>query len=135
MLTHNHLRSLPFELGSARRRARTYSFSGSERSVSNTPTPSDMDETSDMLKTEDELDELDELDKKDGDEVVPMMAESIVGKEIVDDELMATRFEIILSLVNYWLQLPKLFSLFSVNAASVFDWIKKSGRETGSLKN
>ena len=88
-----------------------------------------------MLKTEDELDELDELDKKDGDEVVPMMAESIVGKEIVDDELMATRFEIILSLVNYWLQLPKLFSLFSVNTASVFDWITKSGRETGSLKN
>ena len=88
-----------------------------------------------MLKTEDELDELDELDKKDGDEVVPMMAESIVGKEIVDDELMATRFEIILSLVNYWLQFPKFLSLCRVNVASVFDWIKKFCRETGSLKN
>ena len=54
-----------------------------------------------MLKTEDELDELDELDKKDGDEVPPMTAESIVGKEIVDDELMATRFEDKFSFVQY----------------------------------
>ncbi|XP_059087825.1 MYND-type zinc finger-containing chromatin reader ZMYND8-like isoform X1 [Tigriopus californicus] len=35
--------SLPFELGPVRRRTRTYSFSGSERSHSNTPTPSETD--------------------------------------------------------------------------------------------
>lgn len=35
--------SLPFELGPVRRRTRTYSFSGSERSHSDTPTPSETD--------------------------------------------------------------------------------------------
>ena len=50
------------------------------------------DETfKDEEEVEEELDELDAQDDKDVDEVPPMMTESIVGKEIVDDELMATR--------------------------------------------
>ena len=53
------------------------------------------DETfKDEEDVEEELDKLDTQDDKDVDEVPPMMTESIVGKEIVDDELMATRWEL-----------------------------------------
>ena len=93
---------MPFELGPTLRRGRTYSFSGSERSVSNTPTPSDMDtadDDADVVKDEEEEleDETEVHDDKDVDDVPPMTTENIVGKEIVDDELMATRFELVLS--------------------------------------
>lgn len=85
---------MPFELGPILRRGRTYSFSGSERSVTNTPTPSDMDTADETFKDEEEdLDDPDVPEDKDVDEVPPMMTENIVGKEIVDDELMATRHD------------------------------------------
>jgi hypothetical protein len=67
-------------LGSTRRRARTYSFSGSERSVTNTPTPSDMDtadETIDTLKDEEEEEELDDVeDRQDEKDEVRKISQS-----------------------------------------------------------
>ena len=42
---------------------------------------------------EEDLDDPDVPEDKDVDEVPPMMTENIVGKEIVDDELMATRHD------------------------------------------
>ena len=47
---------LPFEIGSLARRARSYSFTGSERSHGGTPTPSDTS----MMEDEDEEEELEE---------------------------------------------------------------------------
>ena len=53
-----------------------------------------MDTADETFKDEEEdLDDPDVPEDKDVDEVPPMMTENIVGKEIVDDELMATRHD------------------------------------------
>ena len=72
---------LPFEIGSLARRARSYSFTGSERSHGGTPTPS---ETS-MMEEEEEEEEAVEEDEEE--EVEKEEIEEEADKEEMEEEL------------------------------------------------
>ncbi len=88
------------------------------------------DETfKDEEDVEEELDELDTQDDKDVDEVPPMMTESIVGKEIVDDELMATRWELTFKFQVFRKALKTLKALQSYRSQFEIDFVSYCKQE------